>query len=81
MFGPIMLLLEVQIADWKGKLFLNSTVPWAMSFINSDNLLVTTKSGKLWLVNTNGEQSLVSGVPKVFAGGQGGLGDVVLRPN
>ena len=55
--------------------------PWAMSFINSDNLLVTTKSGKLWLVNTNGEQSLVSGVPKVFAGGQGGLGDVVLHPN
>ena len=55
--------------------------PWAMSFINSDNLLVTTKTGKLWLVNTNGEQSLVSGVPKVFAGGQGGLGDVVLHPN
>ena len=55
--------------------------PWAMSFINSDNLLVTTKAGKLWLVNTNGEQSLLSGVPKVFAGGQGGLGDVVLHPN
>ena len=55
--------------------------PWAMSFINSDNLLVTTKTGELWLVNTNGEQSLVSGVPKIFAGGQGGLGDVVLHPN
>ena len=55
--------------------------PWAMSFINSDNLLVTTKSGKLWLINTGGEQSLVSGVPNVFAGGQGGLGDVVLHPN
>ena len=40
--------------------------PWAMSFINSDNLLVTTKAGKLWLVNASGEQSLVSGVPKVF---------------
>jgi glucose/arabinose dehydrogenase len=51
-----------------------------MSFINSDNLLVTTKAGKLWLVNTIGEQSLVSGVPNVFAGGQGGLGDVVLHP-
>ena len=54
--------------------------PWAMSFINSGNLLVTTKAGKLWLVNTSGEQSLVSGVPNVFAGGQGGLGDVVLHP-
>ena len=55
--------------------------PLAMSFINSDSLLVTTKTGKLWLVNANGEQSLVSGVPKVFASGQGGLGDVVLHPN
>ena len=55
--------------------------PWAMSFINSDNLLVTTKTGKLWLVSTSGEPSLVSGVPKVFIGGQGGLGDVVIHPN
>ena len=55
--------------------------PWAMSFVNSDNLLVTTKSGNLWLVNTSGEQTLVSGVPKVFLGGQGGLGDVVPHPN
>ena len=55
--------------------------PWAMSFINSDNLLVTTKAGKLWLVNTSGKQSLVSNVPNVFTGGQGGLGDVVLHPN
>ena len=65
----------------EGKVFSEFTSPWAMSFINSDNLMVTTKAGKLWLVNTSGEQSLVSGVPKVFAGGQGGLGDVVLHPN
>ena len=25
--------------------------PWAMSFINSDNLIITTKAGKLWVVN------------------------------
>jgi len=54
--------------------------PWAISFINRNNLLVTTKAGKLWLVNTSGERSLVTGIPKVFAGGQGGLGDVVLHP-
>lgn len=54
--------------------------PWAMSFINSDSLLVTSKAGKLWLVSTSGEQYLVIGVPKVFAGGQGGLGDVILHP-
>ena len=65
----------------EGKVVSEFDSPWAMSFINSDNLLVTTKAGKLWLVNTGGEQSLVSGVPKVFAGGQGGLGDVVIHPN
>ncbi|MDC0346192.1 PQQ-dependent sugar dehydrogenase [Planktomarina sp.] len=65
----------------EGKVVSQFNGPWAMSFINSDNLLVTTKSGKLWLINTSGEQSLVSGVPNVFAGGQGGLGDVVLHPN
>ena len=65
----------------KGKVVSSFAEPWAMSFIDENNLLVTTKSGRLWLVNTNGEQSLVSGVPKVFAGGQGGLGDVVLHPN
>ena len=65
----------------EGKVVSQFNSPWAMSFINSDNLLVTPKSGKLWLINTSGEQSLVSGVPNVFAGGQGGLGDVVLHPN
>jgi len=65
----------------EGKVVSQFNSPWAMSFINSDNLLVTTKSGKLWLINTSGEQSLVSGVPNVFAGGQGGLGDVVLHLN
>ena len=55
--------------------------PWAMSFMNNDTLLITTKGGKLWLVNRRGEQSLVSETPKVFEGGQGGLGDVVLHPN
>ena len=65
----------------EGKVLSEFDSPWAMSFINSDNLLVTTKAGRLWLVNTSGEQSLVSGVPNVFAGGQGGLGDVVLHPN
>ena len=65
----------------EGKVVSEFDNPWAMSFIDRKKLLVTTKSGKLWLVNTSGEQSLVSGVPKVFAGGQGGLGDVVLHPN
>ena len=65
----------------EGKVVSEFDNPWAMSFIDRKKLLVTTKSGKLWLVNTSGKQSLVSGVPKVFSGGQGGLGDVVTHPN
>ena len=65
----------------EGEIVSEFNKPWAMSFIDSDNLMITTKVGKLWLVNSSGEKSLVSGTPKVFAGGQGGLGDVVLHPN
>lgn len=55
--------------------------PWALSFINAHQLLVSTKSGQLWLMNTAGKASLVEGVPTVFVGGQGGMGDVVPHPN
>ena len=65
----------------EGKVISEFNKPWAMSFITKDNLLITTKAGKLWLVDRSGEKSLVSGVPEVFVGGQGGLGDVVLHPN
>ena len=55
--------------------------PWAMSFIDTDRLLVTSKKGKLWLVSTGGNKVEVLGVPKVKSGGQGGLGDIILHPN
>ena len=55
--------------------------PWAMTFINEKELLVTSKTGKLWVVSVQGNKSEVSGVPKVAYGGQGGLGDVILHPN
>ena len=55
--------------------------PWAMSFLNEDNLLVTTRPGKLWLVTVNGQKQKVTGVPSVAAGGQGGLGDIVVHPD
>jgi glucose/arabinose dehydrogenase len=54
--------------------------PWALSFLDDVQLLVTTQSGKLWLLTTTGDKALVQGVPTVFAGGQGGLGDVVPHP-
>lgn len=54
---------------------------WAMTFLPNGSLLVTQKNGKLFIVSREGHKKLVSGVPNVAYGGQGGLGDVVLHPN
>ncbi len=61
--------------------------PWAMTALpNSNNeppnLLVTQKTGELFIVDTaTGVKTMVSGVPKVAYGGQGGLGDIILAPD
>jgi aldose sugar dehydrogenase len=55
--------------------------PWAMTFLPDGRLLITEKAGRLLLVDRNGDRlSVISGVPAVDYGGQGGLGDVVLHP-
>ena len=54
--------------------------PWALTFINQDELLVSTKKGKLWLVHEDGKKSLIEGVPEIAYGGQGGLGDILPHP-
>ena len=62
--------------------------PWAMAFLPGRGvrmtgaMLVTEKAGKLWLVDTTtGKRTAVTGVLKVDAGGQGGLGDVIVHPD
>ena len=45
--------------------------PWALTFINQDELLVSTKKGTLWLVQKDGKKSLIEGIPEVAYGGQG----------
>lgn len=55
--------------------------PWAISFINNAEMLITTKPGALWMVSIDGTKRRVSGVPKPVVGGQGGLGDVVPHPD
>ena len=55
--------------------------PWAMTFLPDGEMLVTEKSGTLYLVSPDGQTKIsVAGVPEVAYGGQGGLGDVVLHP-
>lgn len=55
--------------------------PWAMTFLPNGDLLVTEKSGGLFLLHLHDRSKVaVEGFPKVAYGGQGGLGDVVLHP-
>ena len=68
-------------SDLYAKAVAQFSYPWAMTFITEDFLLITTKPGKLWLVTKDGKKRQVTGVPKPFVIGQGGLGDVVAHPS
>ena len=55
--------------------------PWAMTFLPDGRMLITEKSGTLYLVSADGQQrTRVDGIPAVSSEGQGGLMDVVLHP-
>ena len=61
--------------------------PWAMTALPKTNdeplkFLITQKTGELFVVDTaTGAKTMVSGVPKVAYGGQGGLGDIIIAPD
>ena len=57
--------------------------PWAVAFLpDKQGFLVTERPGNLRFVSPDGKLSApLSGVPKVWAKGQGGLLDVVLSPD
>ncbi len=51
--------------------------PWSLAFMPDGRMLVTERPGRLRIVSKDGKISKpVSGVPKVYASGQGGLLDV-----
>jgi glucose/arabinose dehydrogenase len=55
--------------------------PWALAFLDVDEMLVTEKGGRIWLVTTSGDKLPVEGVPDVVYGGQLGLLDVAPAPD
>ncbi len=57
--------------------------PWAVAFLpEGHGMLVTERTGNLRLINGDGKLLLpISGVPKVWVQGQGGLLDVELSPD
>jgi aldose sugar dehydrogenase len=56
--------------------------PWGLAFLPDGQMLVTERPGRLRLVSRDGGVSApLTGVPRVFARGQGGLLDVALAPD
>ena len=56
--------------------------PWALTFLDADNALITEKTG--WLrrvVDGKLRDKPVVGTPEVWSGGQGGLLDVAIDPD
>lgn len=58
----------------------DKVVPWGISFVDTGDMLVTLRSGKLWRVNDQGVTE-VTGVPEVHAKVHGGLLDVEVMKN
>lgn len=78
---------EQQFSSEEGTLSVSTVAdglrnPWALAFLpGGKDMLVTERPGNLRLVNAEGKVGApISGVPKVWAEGQGGLLDVVLSP-
>ncbi|WP_145187593.1 PQQ-dependent sugar dehydrogenase [Pseudomonas sp. URMO17WK12:I11] len=78
---------EQQFPSEEGQLTVSTVAdglrnPWALAFLpGGRDMLVTERIGNLRVVNAEGKVGpAITGVPKVWAEGQGGLLDVVLSP-
>ena len=74
-----MILRLEQVADGLG-------IPWGMSFLSANHLLVTERNGAVRLVeigidSVRGRVSQLNNVPDVLAKGQGGMLDIAVSPN
>ncbi|GAB3515435.1 PQQ-dependent sugar dehydrogenase [Photobacterium alginatilyticum] len=57
------------------------SVPWGVTFISPNQLLITQRHGEAVIIDTAGNnRTQVKGLPNVAAAGQGGLLDVVTEP-
>ena len=56
-------------------------LPWRIAFLPDGRMLVTEKTGPVWLVTQKGEKTPVANVPAVLYERQGGMLGVFLSPN
>ena len=85
--------LSTYAVDFKelGKLALNVkpvtvaqgiSIPWAIEALPNGDLLITERSGILYLLRNNSTSlTKITGLPKIDANGQGGLLDLELHPD
>ncbi len=59
----------------------NLTHPWGMAFLPDGRLLITERAGRLRIYSNGTLSRPVSGIPAVYASGQGGLLDVEIDPD
>ncbi|HKZ08988.1 MAG TPA: PQQ-dependent sugar dehydrogenase [Methylomirabilota bacterium] len=56
--------------------------PWGMTWLPDGRALVTAKEGHLYLLaDARAQRVEMPGIPRVFAGGQGGLMDIAVHPS
>ncbi len=56
-------------------------LPWRIAFLPDGRMLITEKTGALWLVTQQGAKTEVANVPAVLSRGQGGMLGVFLSPH
>jgi len=57
------------------------SLPWRIAFLPDGRMLVTEKTGPVWLVTQKGEKTPVANVPAVLYERQGGMLGVFVSPN
>src|SRR4051794_26533288 len=57
------------------------SLPWRIAFLPDGRMLVTEKTGPIWLVTQAGAKMPVANVPTVLSEGQGGMFGVFLSPH
>jgi glucose/arabinose dehydrogenase len=56
-------------------------LPWRIAFLPDGRMLVTEKTGPIWLVTQAGDKKPVANVPAVLSRGQGGMFGAFLSPH
>ena len=57
-------------------------VPWGMDFLDNKKIVVSIRSGNLYLLDLDSEQiTQINGLPEIAADGQGGLLDIAIGPD